>query len=133
SQRLLMNLNALALSPTRQNLWRLIFIRLLVLMAQAISVLGAWYSGWFALEWTALLLTLGISAGVSLLSLLRLSRGWPGTEIEYGMQLLFDILVHSVLLYYAGGATNPFASYSLVPLTIAAATLAWVFTAILAS
>lgn len=133
SQRLLMNLNALALSPTRQNLWRLIFIRLLVLAAQALSVLGAWYSGWFALEWMPLLLTLGISAGVSLLSLLRLSRGWPVTSIEYGMQLLFDILVHSVLLYYAGGPTNPFASYFLVPLTIAAATLSWVYTAILAS
>src|SRR5690554_1972408 len=49
------------------------------------------------------------------------------------MQLLFDILIHSVLLYYAGGPTNPFASYFLVPLTIAAATLSWLYTAALAS
>lgn len=128
-----MNLNTLALSPTRQNLWRLIVIRLLVLMAQAISILGAWYSGLFALEWLPLLLTLGLSAGVSLLSLLRLSRGWPVTDAEYGIQLLFDILIHSALLYYAGGPTNPFASYFLVPLTIAAATLSWLYTAALAS
>ena len=67
-----MSLNALALSPTRQNLWRLIVIRLLVLLAQAVSVIGAWYSGLFALEWLPLLLTLGLSAVVSLLSLLRL-------------------------------------------------------------
>ena len=133
SQRLSMNLNTLALSPTRQNLRRLIVIRLLVLMAQAISVLGAWFSGLFALEWLPLLLTLGLSAVVSLLSLLRLSRDWPVTDIEYGIQLLFDILIHSVLLYYAGGPTNPFASYFLVPLTIAAATLSWLHTAVLAS
>lgn len=133
AQRLSMNLNALALSPTRQNLWRLIVIRLLVLLAQAVSVLGAWYSGLFSLEWLPLLLTLGLSAVVSLLSLLRLSRDWPVTGIEYGMQLLFDILIHSVLLYYAGGPTNPFASYFLVPLTIAAATLSWLHTAVLAS
>ena len=128
-----MNLNALALSPTRQNLWRLIVIRLLVLLAQAVSVIGAWYSGLFALEWLPLLLTLGLSAVVSLLSLLRLTRDWPVTDMEYAAQLLFDILIHSVLLYYAGGPTNPFASYFLVPLTIAAATLSWLYTAALAS
>src|SRR5690554_438012 len=132
-QRFLMNPNALALSPSRQNLWRLIFIWLLVLLAQAVSVLGAWLSGWFALEWTPLLLTLSVSGVVSLLSLLRLLRDWPVTDVEYGSQLLFDILVHSVLLYYAGGPTNPFASYFLVPLTIAAATLSWKHTAFLAS
>jgi len=128
-----MNLNTLALSPARQNLWRVIIIRLLVLMAQAISILGAWYSGLFALEWLPLLLTLGLSGAVSLLSLLRLTRSWPVTNLEYSMQLLFDILIHSVLLYYAGGPTNPFASYFLVPLTIAAATLSWLYTAALAS
>lgn len=87
-----MNLNTLALSPARQNLWRVIIIRLLVLMAQAISILGAWYSGLFALEWLPLLLTLGLSGAVSLLSLLRLTRSWPVTDLEYSMQLLFDIL-----------------------------------------
>lgn len=133
SQRLSMNLNTLALSPNRQNLWRLIFIRLLVLAAQTASVMGAWVSGLFALEWLPLLLTLGLSGVVSLVTLLRLSRDWPVTDIEYGLQLLFDILIHSVLLYYAGGPTNPFASYFLVPLTIAAATLSWRHTAALAS
>lgn len=133
SQRFLMNPDALALSPTRQNLWRLIFIRLLVLLAQSGSVLGAWLSGWFPLDWTPLILTLIVSAGVSLLTLLRLWRDWPVTDAEYGLQLLFDILVHSMLLYYSGGPTNPFASYYLVPLTIAAATLSWFYTAALAS
>src|SRR5690606_18932340 len=96
------------------------------------SVAGAYLSGWFPLPWLPLLITLGISALVSLITLLRLSRGWPVTELEYGLQLLFDMVVHSVLLYYSGGPTNPFVSYYLVPLTIAAATLPWIYTLVLA-
>lgn len=131
-QRFFVSPNTLALSPTRQNLWRLILIRLLVWVAQSLSVAGAYLSGWFPLPWLPLLITLGISALVSLITLLRLSRGWPVTELEYGLQLLFDMMVHSVLLYYSGGPTNPFVSYYLVPLTIAAATLPWVYTLVLA-
>jgi two-component system sensor histidine kinase RegB len=132
-RRSVLNFNTLALSPTRQNLWRLILIRLLVLLAQSISVMGAYVSGWFPLPWTALLVTLSISALVSILTLLRLSRRWPVTDVEYGLQLAFDVLVHSILLYFSGGPTNPFVSYYLVPLTIAAATLPWSYTAWLAA
>lgn len=125
--------NALALSPSRQNLWRLVLIRLLVLLAQALSVASAYLSGWFPLPWMPLLLTLALSAAVSVLTLLRLSRRWPVTDFEYGLHLLFDMFIHSVLLYYSGGPTNPFVSYYLVPLTIAAATLPWMYTLFLAS
>ena len=124
--------NALALSPSRQNLWRLILIRLLVWVAQAVSVASAYLSGWFPLPWAPLLITLAVSATVSIITLLRLSRRWPVTDIEYGLHLLFDMAIHSVLLYYSGGPTNPFVSYYLVPLTIAAATLPWLYTLFLA-
>lgn len=127
-----MGFNTLALSPTRQNLWRLILIRLLVLLAQSLSVMGAYVSGWFPLPWAALLTILGASALVSILTMLRLSRRWPVTDMEYGIQLAFDVLIHSILLYFSGGPTNPFVSYYLVPLTIAAATLPWFYTACLA-
>ncbi|MEH6798487.1 MAG: ATP-binding protein [Halopseudomonas sabulinigri] len=132
SKRSFMSPNTLALSPSRQNLWRLILIRLLVLLAQSVSVMAAYLSGWLSLPWGPLLLALGGSALVSILTLLRLGRGWPVTSIEYALQLLFDMFIHSVLLYYSGGPTNPFVSYYLVPLTIAAATLPWFFTAVLA-
>jgi len=130
--RTLMSLNTLALSPSSQNLWRVVLIRLLVLLAQSISVMAAYLCGWFPLPWTPLLISLSVSAGVSILTLLRLRSSWPVTSVEYALQLLFDMAIHSVLLYYSGGPTNPFVSYYLVPLTIAAATLPWFFTAILA-
>jgi two-component system sensor histidine kinase RegB len=55
----------------------------------------------------------------------RLRTTLPVTELEYAVQLAFDLFIHSALLYYSGGSTNPFVSYYLVPLTIAAVTLPW--------
>jgi two-component system sensor histidine kinase RegB len=53
------------------------------------------------------------------------------TELEYAVHLAADLLIHSALLYYSGGSTNPFVSYYLVPLTIAAATLPWLYSVVL--
>ena len=133
TQRFFISPNALVLSPSRQNLWRLLLVRVLVLLAQSLSVLGAYLSGWFPLPWTALLVTLGVSALIILVTLIRLLQDWPETDQEFSLQLFFDILLHSVLLQLSGGPANPFVPYYLVPLTIAAATLPWLYTLALAS
>ncbi|MFO1348882.1 MAG: ATP-binding protein [Pseudomonadales bacterium] len=52
-------------------------------------------------------------------------------EREFLLQLLVDCVVLSGLLYVAGGATNPFVSYYLVPIALAAATLPRTYTALL--
>ncbi len=115
------------LSASRQNLWRLTLIRVLVLAAQAGSVGFAYLSDLLPLPWLALSITLGVSATFCALTALRAQAHWPVTEQEYALQLAGDLIIHSVLLYYAGGSTNPFVSYYLVPLTIAAATLPWLY------
>jgi two-component system sensor histidine kinase RegB len=119
------------LSASRQNLWRLTVIRLLVLAAQAGALGFAYQSDLLPLPWLPLGVTLCVSLGVCLLTALRLRGPWPVTEFEYAVQLGCDLLIHSVLLYYSGGSTNPFVSYYLVPLTIAAATLPWVYSMLL--
>ena len=111
------------LSASRQNLWRLTLIRLLVLAAQAGSVGIAYLSGQVPLPWLPLCITLAVSLGLCLLTALRMRGPWPVTELEYTVQLACDLVIHSLLLYFSGGAANPFVSYYLVPLTIAAATL----------
>ncbi len=116
------------LSASRQNLWRLTLIRLLVLAAQAASVGIAYLSGMVPLPWLPLCVTLAFSLGLCLVTALRLRGPWPVTELEYTVQLACDLVIHSVLLYYSGGPANPFVSYYLVPLTIAAATLPWLHT-----
>ena len=119
------------LSASRQNLWRLTLIRLLVLVAQSAALGFAYLSDLLPLPWLALAGTLGISLAICLLTALRLRGPWPVTELEYAVQLACDLLIHSVLLFFSGGSTNPFVSYYLVPLTIAAATLPWVYSMLL--
>jgi two-component system sensor histidine kinase RegB len=123
--------SVLPLSATRQNLWRLTLVRILVLAAQAGSVGFAYLTHLLPLPWLQLSTTLACSAVLCAVTSMRLRASMPVTELEYALQLACDLLIHSVLLYYAGGSTNPFVSYYLVPLTIAAVTLPWVFSLIL--
>lgn len=120
------------LSASRQNLLRLTLIRVLVLAAQAGSVGLAYRAQLLELPWLELSVTLAVSLVLCVSTTLRLRGPWPVTELEYSVQLACDLVIHSVLLYYSGGSTNPFVSYYLVPLTIAAATLPWVYTLVLA-
>jgi len=121
----------LMLSATRQNLWRLTFIRTLVLAAHAGSVAVAYWTELLPLPWLALSITLGFSMVLCVLTAIRLRTSLPVTELEYAVQLACALLIHSALLYFSGGSTNPFVSYYLVPLAIAAVTLPWLYSLIL--
>ncbi|MFJ2425740.1 ATP-binding protein [Pseudomonas iridis] len=118
-------------SATRQNLWRLTFIRTLVIAAQAGSVGLAYWLELLPLPWVQLAMTLGCSILLCAFTAVRLRTSWPVTELEYALQLACDLVIHSALLYFSGGSTNPFVSYYLVPLTIAAVTLPWRYSVIL--
>lgn len=94
-------------SATRQNLWRLTFIRTLVLAAQAGSVGLAYWFKLLPLPWLQLAVTLGFSTVLCVFTVIRLRTTWPVTELEYALQLACDLFIHSVLLYFSGGSTNP--------------------------
>ncbi|MDD5296429.1 MAG: ATP-binding protein [Rhodocyclaceae bacterium] len=63
-------------------------------------------------------------AGANALTWLRLRSHWPVTDTELFSQLCADVLALATLLYLSGGSANPFVSLLLLPLTIAATTLA---------
>ncbi|MFT0213103.1 ATP-binding protein [Pseudomonas sp. F1_0610] len=115
------------LSASRQNLGRLVIIRMLVLMAQVGTLAFVYVTEMLPLDWPPILVLLALAFNGCIFTLLRLRKDWPVTELEFAVQLGFDLLIHSGLLYYLGGSTNPFVAYYLVPLTIAAATLSWVY------
>lgn len=77
---------------------------------------------------------LGITVSLVLLALLtaaslwRTTRPWPVTDTEFLIQLLLDVLGWTALMYFSGGANNPFVSYYIVPLVVAAAVLPWRYT-----
>lgn len=119
------------LAASRQNLWWLGWMRVLVFSSQAGSLWAVYISDWAQLSWTPLILVMLTAALVYVATALRLRLSWPVTEQEFAVQLGFDLLIHSILLYYTGGSTNPFVAYYLVPLTIAAATLPWLYPLVL--
>jgi len=69
--------------------------------------------------------SLAALAVITTASLWRCTRPWPVTDAEFLAQLLLDVMAWTVLMYFSGGANNPFVSYYIVPLVIAAAVLPW--------
>src|SRR5690606_13943277 len=119
-----------SVSPTalHHNLQRLLSIRLIVFALQLLALGYAWAILALDLQYGAIVgifVLLALVNGV-LYGRLR-GRGTPG-EAEFFLHLLVDVLGLSLLLYFTGGANNPFVSYLLVPVTIAAATLSWRYT-----
>lgn len=121
-------------APTalHRNLQRLLVIRLIVFLCQVAALLYARFVLALELGYPALLAIFALLALLNGALYLRLRRGAPG-EPEFFVHLLLDVLGLSLLLYFSGGASNPFVSYFLVPVTIAAATLGWRYTAVLAA
>jgi len=117
-----------AFSASRQNLIRLVMIRALIALLQIVALIFARANLRLDLAYAELLETLVITVIATLHAafLLRGNRE-PGAG-SFFAQLLADIVQLTVFLYFAGGATNPFVSYFLVPLCVAAAVLPARFT-----
>lgn len=110
-------------SAARENLRRLTAIRYIALGGQVLAL------AFFArlappeLPLPTIVALTGVFAALNVLTHWRSFRPRPITELEFFGHLLFDIGGLTTLLYFSGGATNPFVSYYLVPVSIAAATL----------
>lgn len=121
-------------TPTtaKTNLQRLALVRLIVLGGQLAAILYAAFWLRAPLEFPWLVgVTLAMAAATAF-TFWRAARPWPVTDPEYFAQLLLDVAGLGALLYFSGGATNPFISYLLVPLSIAAAILPSAWTVALA-
>ncbi len=108
-----------------EDLRRLLLLRLLVVLGPSVMLL--WLH--FGLEppqplppWSVALF-LGLIALAFLALGLRSRRLKPVAAWELFAYLQFDVLALAVLLYFGGGASNPFVSLLLLPLIITAALL----------
>lgn len=120
------------LTAGKSNLQRLALVRLIVLTGQIAAILYAY--GWLQtpLYYDRLLGITLLMSVATVATFWRMSLAWPVTDPEFFAQLLLDVIGLGALLYYSGGATNPFISYLLVPLSIAAAILPSAYTISLA-
>lgn len=121
-----------SLTAFKANLQRLALARLVVITGQVVAIIYAY--GWMRahLDYPWLIGTVCAMLLATIFTFWRLGRPWPVTDIEFFAQLLVDVGGLSALLYASGGATNPFVSYYLVPLVIAATVLPWRYTLTLA-
>ncbi|MEI2782313.1 MAG: ATP-binding protein [Candidatus Competibacter sp.] len=108
-----------------EDLRRLLLLRLLVVLGPGVMLL------WLHFGLTppqplppwSIALFLGLIALAFLALSLRSRHSTPVAAWELFAYLQFDVLALTVLLYFGGGASNPFVSLLLLPLIIAAALL----------
>jgi two-component system sensor histidine kinase RegB len=96
------------------------------------GVLTQWLQDIPLLHDHSIQLVLAVLTAFNLWTLWRVRRGGDVSEAELFTQLMVDVCLMTLVFYRTGGSTNPFVSYYLVPLTIAAATLRLGFTVVLA-
>lgn len=113
----------------RRNLVRLCLLRGVLVVALVLAAaLVVWLEGIPLYRDGGFLLAVLLFTGLNLWTLWHLRRGQAVEEAGLFLQLVADVLLMTLVLYRTGGATNPFVSYYLVPLTIAAAILRLRFT-----
>ncbi len=120
----------LAASALAHNLKRLAVLRLMTCCGIALALISF---GLDQASTTQRMSIWGILIFMTLLSLLNLwrARSHNAHPFEMFAYLLIDSLLIVALMYFSGGANNPFITYLLVPIVISAATLSWVMTWVL--
>lgn len=121
------------LAASQQNLQRLLIIRMIVFGCQLLALLYAFFYLSLDLNYFLILIIMVAFVMINYAVFLRLGKRWPISDPEFLGHLLLDIAGLSILLYLTGGANNPFVSYYLVPITIAAAILPWKYTWLVAA
>lgn len=120
-----MNGRITPLLPPSGHLRQLILIRGLLIVALAVATIGA--ARFIELPLGPILSVILVLVAVNLLSLARLYARQAVASIEITAQLLVDVLAVAILSYFTGGAANPFLSYILVPVCIAATVLPGIY------
>jgi two-component system sensor histidine kinase RegB len=110
-------------SANTANFYRLYVLRNIAIAWQiAVVTLAKGYVG-LPLPLLPLGLIIACLALFNLGTRLALGRGYAPTSLGVFLQLLVDVLALTGLLYFSGGATNPFVLLFLLPLTIAVTAL----------
>ncbi|OOG51091.1 ATP-binding protein [Rhodanobacter sp. C01] len=101
----------------------LAWLRLCAIAGQSVAVLVcAWWMQ-LAIPLLPLLLGIGLLAVFSVFAAWRLRQPWRLREWEAIGHIAADTLVLGYLLYFTGGASNPFITLLLVPIALSAAAL----------
>jgi len=123
----------LSQTTLNKNLERLFFLRCITIVIQSLTFASTYWILNIPLPWTEIITALSVLSILNLATWIRLRRNFSVSNIEFFLQILIDVFTLSTLLYFSGGSTNPFVSLYLLPLTITAAVLPWVYTWLMAA
>ncbi len=101
----------------------LAWLRLFAIAGQSIAVLVVAQVLGLAIPELYLFVGIGALGVFAVAAAWRLQRPWRVSETEALVHMAVDTLVLSCLLYFSGGASNPFISLLLVPIALSAAAL----------
>ncbi|MDN5869490.1 MAG: ATP-binding protein [Nitrococcus sp.] len=120
-------------ASTLINLRRLLMLRNIAIAGQTVAVLVAAFALHIAVPLVNVGIVIAVLALLNALAWWQLKRQQPGSH-EFIAHLLADVLGLTALLYFTGGATNPFVWLLLLSLTIAATVLSrrqtWIIAAV---
>ena len=118
--------------PQHEALGRLIWMRAIAVTVEAFGVLVA--ALWLEVHLPAepVFFVLGLLMAFNMWTWWRMQKPEPVGDLGLFVQLFIDVAALSVLLYLTGGATNPFVSFYLPSLAVAAAILPWRYASVLA-
>ncbi len=104
------------------------WLRNIAITGEAVAILFVTGFLHIPLSTTPLWLIIGMVVLLNIFTIIRIKTAAGITEIEFFCQLFMDVLALFGLLYYTGGATNPFTSMFIVQVIIAAITLPPLYT-----
>ncbi len=110
-------------APGRENLRQLVLLRAIAITGQIVTVAFVISALDIPLPLAPLALGIGFLALSNLATWWRLGPPPPVADGEVFVQILVDVAIFTVLLYFTGGVANPFASMYVLNLTVAAAVL----------
>lgn len=108
---------------TALNLRRLVWMRTIAIPGAAVVLLLAGHFYNLPIRVAPLLTIIVVLALVNVWTWLRLQTGGGIPDGEFFVQVLVDVIALTGMLYYGGGASNPFAYFFLLPLAISATVL----------
>lgn len=118
--------------PQHEILRRLMWMRMIAITGQFSAVATAhWWLG-INLPMAPMLTVIGLLAAFNAWTWRTLHKGGVAGNATLFVQLFVDLLALSSLLFFSGGATNPFVSVYLPALAVAAAILPWGYSLMLA-
>lgn len=106
-----------------KNLRRLVGLRSIVIGAEIFAVLLSVLAFNVDLRLAPLALIIGTQITLNAFTWFRLQRTQTVSENELFSQLVFDVIALTVVLFFSGGASNPFTLLYLLPVSLTAAAL----------